>query len=727
MKDSAPIALRIFREATKLDPAGFEFGFAARCVAGVALPLVLGLATGRPFDGVAGAIGALPVGFASRQGVYRTGAASALLTALGMSVSAFVGAVCGGNVVAAVAVAALWGFGYGLLASLGATATVIGVNSCVALAIFGQFHDSPGGAAERAAFVFAGGVVQTLLLVSVWPLARFKRERDVLAAAYRALADYAGHFPATNLRAPESATFAKLSETLADPQPFASRGEIAAFEALLAEAERIRGSLATLASDRYRFAARGNDAAAGAIGRVGELASLVLAAVAVALAEARAPDADDATWAGFDAPIAALETARADAAVNRALGDAEALLGQLRSVWRAATAPAPTARETAAGTSAPPILRPSALLEALATLRANLSFRSGFAQHGIRLATVLGLATLAAHLLPLQRGYWVALTATLVLRNDFQSTFTRGVARMLGTLAGALVASGVAYLVHPYPVTLLLLAVLFAFGAFAVFSVNYALFSLAITCYVIFLLAFAGLREHDALVDRVVETLIGGTLALAAYALWPTWERALVPERLAEMLDAQRRYAGLVLRAYLEPEHVDEGAMRSAQLASWLARSVAETSVDRMLAEPVRPRAVTVRAALGILAASRRFGIATLSLRARLSRAAPVSSGKLRALAREIDESFTILEDALRRHADPEPLPRLRDAQIALAKRLDATPDGNATSLAADTDLMVDSINTIAHVLHRLRESELPGHAGEAAAADSAEDATQTA
>jgi hypothetical protein len=40
---------------------------------------------------------------------------------------------------------------------------------------------------------------------------------------------------------------------------------------------------------------------------------------------------------------------------------------------------------------------------------------------------------------------------------------------------------------------------------------------------------------------------------------------------------------------------------------------------------------------------------------------------------------------------------------------------------------MVDSINTIAHVLHRLRESELPGHAGEAAAADSAEDATQTA
>jgi uncharacterized membrane protein YccC len=698
------IAMGIWRDATRVDPAGIEIGFGVRCAIGVAIPLVVGLAVGQPLAGAAGAIGALPVGFASRQGVYRTRATAALLTAAAVAVSAFVGALCGANVWLSVAAAVIWAFSYGVLTSLGTTAMVIGVNSVVTLAIFGQFHDSPAQAAVAAALVFAGGVVQTLLLVTVWPLARFKRERDVLAAAYRTLGEYAAHFPASRLRAPAATTLAALSETLADPQPFGSRGEIAAFEALLAEAERSRGSLATLAEDRYLFEAHAEPELARAIGLVGEASAAVLLEIAAALASARAPTSDDAMWTAFDEPLATLHGAQSQAGVQRAARDAEALLGQLRSAWRAATTPAEVPERTAA--RAPRILKPSAIPEALATLRANLTFRSGFAHHGIRLAVVLGIATLAAHVLPLGRGYWIALTAAIVLRNDFQSTFTRGVARVIGTLAGAVVASIVAFFVHPYPPTLVVLAIAFAFGAFVLFNVNYALFTMSITGYVIFLLALGGLPEHSALVSRVEETLLGGALALAAYALWPTWERTLVPERLADLLARQRIHARLLLAAYADPANADDGAIRHAQRESWLARSNAESSVDRMLAEPVRPRAITVRAALGILAASRRFGIAMLGLYARLSRSNAVTTSRLPTLANEIDASFAILEDALRRHEDPVPLPQLRDAQIALRARLEETPGGDDSSLGADTDLMVDSLNTIAHVLHRLRESE---------------------
>jgi uncharacterized membrane protein YccC len=694
----------IWRDATRIDPAGIEIGFGVRCAIGVAIPLVVGLAVGQPLAGAAGAIGALPVGFASRQGVYRTQAAAALLTAAAVAVSAFVGALCGANVWLSVAAAVIWAFSYGVLTSLGTTAMVIGVNSVVTLAIFGQFHDSPAQAAVAAALVFAGGVVQTLLLVTVWPLARFKRERDVLAAAYRTLGEYAAHFPASRLRAPAATTLAALSETLADPQPFGSRGEIAAFEALLAEAERSRGSLATLAEDRYLFELHAEPELARAIGLVGEASAAVLLEIAAALASARAPTSDDAMWTAFDEPLATLHGAQSQAGVQRAARDAEALLGQLRSAWRAASTPAEVPERT--GARAPRILIPSAIPEALATLRANLTFRSGFAQHGIRLAVVLAIATLAAHVLPLGRGYWIALTAAIVLRNDFQSTFTRGVARVIGTLAGAVVASIVAFFVHPYPPTLVVLAIAFAFGAFVLFNVNYALFTMSITGYVIFLLALGGLPEHSALVSRVEETLLGGALALAAYALWPTWERTLVPERLADLLARQRIHASLLLAAYADPGSADDAAIRHAQRESWLARSNAESSVDRMLAEPVRPRAITVRAALGILAASRRFGIAMLGLYARLSRSNAVTTSKLPTLANEIDSSFAILEDALRRHEDPAPLPQLRDAQIALRTRLDETPGGDDSSLGAGTDLMVDSLNTIAHVLHRLRESE---------------------
>jgi uncharacterized membrane protein YccC len=705
---------RIFRDATRIEPTGLELAFGLRCAVGTAIPLVAGLFADKPLLGVAAAIGAFPVGFASRQGVYRSRAAAALMTAAGVAVSAFVGAVCGGTPWAAVLVAALWGFASGVLASLGPSAIAVGVNSVVALAIFGQFHYTPAEAGLTALLVLSGGLLQTLLLVGVWPLERFTRERSVLGAAYRALGTYATAFPDGNLRAPDAATFAKLSETLADPQPFGSRGDIAAFEALLTEAERIRGTLAALATDRYLLAQHAAPQVAD-IERFGAAAAPVLTEIASALDAARAPLADADMWPRFDAPIAALEAARAEPIANRALGDAEALLGQLRSAWRAASAPAGGDGDGEATVGAlpgaPRIFAPSAVREALATVRANLSLRSGFAQHGIRLAVVLAIATLAAHTLPLHRGYWVALTAALVLRNDFQTTFTRGVARIVGTLAGAVLASSIAYFVRPYPETLAILAVAFAFCAYAVFTLNYALFTLAITGFVVFMLALGGLPEHSALVDRVVETLIGGTLALVAYALWPTWERALAPERLAEMLDKQRAYAALVLNAYAEPERADAAAIHSAQVGSWLARTNAEASVDRMLAEPVPPRAVTVRAALGILAASRRFGVAALGLQARRARASEIPRDKLGILAEEIDASLAIVADALRRHADPAPLPELRDAQIALVKRLDATPGGDVTALGADTDLMVDSVNTMAHLLHKLRAGDRPAGA----------------
>ncbi len=712
MNQAGPAAVRtfvfrIFRDATKIEPTGLEFAFGLRCAVGTAIPLVAGLFADKPLLGVAAAIGAFPVGFASRQGVYRSRAAAALMTAAGVAASAFVGAVCGGTIWAAVLVAALWGFASGVLASLGPSAIAVGVNSVVALAIFEQFHYTPAEAGLTALLVFSGGLLQTLLLVGVWPLERFTRERSVLGAAYRTLGAYAAAFPDANLRAPDQATFTKLSETLADPQPFGSRGDIAAFEALLTEAERIRETLAALAADRYLLAQHAAPQVAD-IERFGAAAAAILTEIASALDAARAPLADEAMWPRFDAPVAALEAARAEPIVNRALGDAEALLGQLRSAWRAASAPAggddaAAARERA---GAPRIFATSAVREALATVRANLSRRSGFAQHGIRLAVVLAIATLAAHTLPLHRGYWVALTAALVLRNDFQTTFTRGVGRIIGTLAGAVLASSIAYFVRPYPETLAILAVAFAFCAYAVFSLNYALFTLAVTGYVIFLLALGGLSEHSALIDRVVETLIGGALALVAYGVWPTWERALAPDRLAEMLEKQRGHAALVLSAYTDPARADAAAIHSAQVGSWLARTNAEASVDRMLAEPVPPRAVTVRAALGILAASRRFGVAVLGLQARRSRASEIPRDKLGILAREIDASLAIVADALRRHADPAPLPELRDAQIALVKRLDATPGGDVTALGADTDLMVDSVNTMAHLLHKLRASD---------------------
>jgi uncharacterized membrane protein YccC len=691
------LARRVFGDAARFDPGGFRPGFAVRCTAGVALPLAVALLAGHPLAGVPAAIGALSVGFASRQGVYRTRAAAMLLTAVAMAASAFVASTTAALPALNVAAAGIWGLAVGLLASLGSTATGVGLNACVALAVFSQFRYGPGEAGISALLVFAGGALQTLLLVSIWPLQRFTAERTVLAKAYRTLAAYADQIRADELRPPDQRPFTTLTATLADPQPFARRGEIAAFEILLDEAERIRAALGALAVDRFVLA-RSSDPRAAAVVELGSATSAVLGAVASALEAGRPPSDADGTWPALDATMTRIE----GAGPPRTVEDARALLGQLRSAWRAAGSPA-DGESLAAPGRAIPLFRASAFAEALQTLRANCSPRSEYAQHAIRLGATLLLASLASQLFPLQRGYWVPLTVVLVLKPDFSATLGRGISRIAGTLLGAVVASIVVAVFRPQAQTYLVLAVAFAGLGYAVFDTNYALYTITITAYVVFLLAFGGLPEHAALQERIEATLVGGALALTAYALWPTWERELVPVRLAEMLERQRAYMALVLAAFATPAQRDDAAMHEAQMASWLARTNAEASVDRFLGEPVRPRAVSVRAALGMLAASRRAGLALLTLQAHVSDEPVAPGAKLEALRDGLLRSYDGLARALRDAGSPVEQPPLRELQIALDRELAARAGEPAASVAAETDLLVDSANTMADIIRRLR------------------------
>jgi hypothetical protein len=123
-----------------------------------------------------------------------------------------------------------------------------------------------------------------------------------------------------------------------------------------------------------------------------------------------------------------------------------------------------------------------------------------------------------------------------------------------------------------------------------------------------------------------------------------------------------------------------------------------------MLNEPVAPTALTVRAALGLLAASRRFGLATLTLLARLDNPAATPVPTLRPLADALDQSLGEIAQALRARIAPAALPPLRDLQLAFADH--ASPDERSDALVGETDLMVDSANSMADVLRRLRENE---------------------
>lgn len=140
-----------------------------------------------------------------------------------------------------------------------------------------------------------------------------------------------------------------------------------------------------------------------------------------------------------------------------------------------------------------------------------------------RYAVVLGLATgsaiLIAHSLRLAHGYWAALTVLLVLRRGGSETLIRGAQRIGGTMLGAAAATLLVALLRPDPPMLIALIGGVAWAGYATQWVNYGIFSVSVTSYVAFLLAMLGLPEAQIAWQRVIATLMGGAIGVAALGL----------------------------------------------------------------------------------------------------------------------------------------------------------------------------------------------------------------
>ncbi len=163
---------------------------------------------------------------------------------------------------------------------------------------------------------------------------------------------------------------------------------------------------------------------------------------------------------------------------------------------------------------------PRRLRELLHCLRDELTLHGGTAEYVARLSLVLLTSTAIYRYLHVRNGYWIPMTALLVLKPQWAHTLSRGLARMLGTVAGAGIALVLARLL-PFPAWVLpALVVASAWGCYALQAVNYAAFSVFITLYIVFLFRFGGFSDTAAAHIRLVNTVVGGGLALAIDALW---------------------------------------------------------------------------------------------------------------------------------------------------------------------------------------------------------------
>jgi hypothetical protein len=135
--------------------------------------------------------------------------------------------------------------------------------------------------------------------------------------------------------------------------------------------------------------------------------------------------------------------------------------------------------------------------------------------YAIRLAVTLGVSTEIYRKFGFANGYWIPMTALLVLRPGLSDTANRAIARTVGTLAGAMLASYALAHLAPGTPTLAALTLLFAWLSYSLNNVNYALFTLCLTAYIVNLLALNSLPGNQVAYHRAISTIIGGALALS--------------------------------------------------------------------------------------------------------------------------------------------------------------------------------------------------------------------
>jgi hypothetical protein len=134
--------------------------------------------------------------------------------------------------------------------------------------------------------------------------------------------------------------------------------------------------------------------------------------------------------------------------------------------------------------------------------------------YSLLLAITLGVTTEIYRQLQFPSGYWIPMTALLVLKPGVTDTVNRAAARVLGTLAGAILVSFCIAHLNPSPVVLASFTLLFAWLSYGAVNVNYALFSVFITGYIVFLLSLADVPGPVIAQRRALCTVLGGSIAL---------------------------------------------------------------------------------------------------------------------------------------------------------------------------------------------------------------------
>jgi uncharacterized membrane protein YccC len=696
---------------TRFDSSKLSPYMALRNSSGVVLPLIAGFALDMPRGGLVVASGALNVAYSDGSDSYAQRAKRMLSSSALCALAVLLGALSGSHNVAAVIIATLWAFAAGMSVAAGTAAADLGVISLVTLLMYAAQPLTAQQALISSALALGGGLLQTALSVALWPVQRYEPERRALANFFRELAR-AAEQPLSATSAPPVTVHSMQAQEALSGLDRERSIEAVRYRALLSQAERIRLSLLMLSRLHLRMQ-RESPVHSGVqiLGDYLKKTAQVLQAISNSLISGMPVEVCKEVLAACESLTLRLRQEAENlpasflaAVAQDARFQMDALNGQLRAALDL------TANATPAGQAAfakqeaqqPWSLRFTGLL---ATLRANLNLQSSVLRHAIRLAALVALGNELERAFYWHRSYWLPMTIVLVLKPEFTTTFSRGLLRIAGTIVGLFLATAL-FRVLPEGATLQI-GLIFVFTLLLrwVGPANYGIFAGAISALVVLLIAITGVSPKEVIWARGINTVAGGTLALLAYWIWPTWERTQVFDRIAEILDAYREYFHSVVEAYVQNETSSAVELDRLRLRARMARTNLEASIDRLGAEP-GTTAKQMNHLNALLASSHRFVHAVMALDAAwLHTAAVPSRTAFRTFAADVERTLELLAAALRgKHVQLNEFPDLREDHHILVQSGNQKIERYAL-VNVEADRIVNSLNTLREqVMERVRQ-----------------------
>ena len=219
--------------------------------------------------------------------------------------------------------------------------------------------------------------------------------------------------------------------------------------------------------------------------------------------------------------------------------------------------------------------------------RSNLSLESSFFRHALRVAIVMTLTFIVLHFLEFSHkgSFWVLLSIFVILKPGFGVTKERNVQRVMGTVIGGVIGGIILFTVHN-EIVLFALVILFFLIAYSLFRINYIMFVVFLTPYVLIMLSFSGVNTLEMAKDRILDTFLGGMIAfLSSYIIFPNWESSKLKENINKILVANFNYLEQIAKTLLnQPINITEYKLTRKEL--YIASSNMGSTFQRMLTEP---------------------------------------------------------------------------------------------------------------------------------------------